>query len=74
MNNEPDRWEFSWIEIPTYTNEATHEGLRKKLDEGWEPLQVIPMESASNWWLIFLKRRRTAQAAPAGRVNKNVAP
>jgi hypothetical protein len=65
MDNRPDRWEFSWIEVPTYTNEATHEGLRSKLAEGWEPFQVIPMTTASNWWLIFLKRRRREAAASA---------
>jgi len=64
MDNRPDRWEFSWIEVPTYTDESMHEGLRKKLEEGWEPLQVIPVSTASRWWLIFLKRRRQDSASP----------
>ncbi len=62
MDRQDSRWEFSWIEVPTYTSEATHEGLRSKLEEGWEPFQVIPMTTASNWWLILLKRQRQRTA------------
>ena len=43
MDDRPDCWEFSWIEVPTYTTATTHEGLRSKLAEGWEPFQVVPM-------------------------------
>jgi hypothetical protein len=67
MDDRPDCWEFFWIEVPTYTTATTHEGLRSKLAEGWEPFQVIPMTTASHWWLIFLKRRHRepAPAAPS---------